>query len=152
MDGSEVPFSHLLTACLLTPRDSATNSCVILHLVRFSLIISPRVWHTFCFSSRTGFVLKYYFKALTNKINKYTTATQMIPQISKLIIIKIVDKYILLTSWKKHSTGRQLLPPTISQLQVDRLFLFSKQANNSPACGYCLHQKKEIIKNPCPKT
>ncbi len=28
--GSDFPLSHFETACLLTPKESATNSCVIL--------------------------------------------------------------------------------------------------------------------------
>lgn len=49
--GSEVPFSHLDTACRLTPMLSATNSCVILQRVRFSLSISESDLRTIFTSS-----------------------------------------------------------------------------------------------------
>ena len=44
MLGSDVPFSHFDTACLLTPKLSATNSWVILHRVLWDFNVSPSVF------------------------------------------------------------------------------------------------------------
>lgn len=40
--GSEIPCSHFDTDCLLTPTASATNSCVILFLVRWLFKTPPK--------------------------------------------------------------------------------------------------------------
>lgn len=58
--GSETPLSHFETACLLTPSLSATNSCVILHLVLCSLSASPKDFFTLFFSFLTSVEFKYF--------------------------------------------------------------------------------------------
>ena len=60
--GSDVPFSHFDTACLLTPRLSATNSCVILQRILCSLIISPKDCFISAFSFLTTEEFEYFFK------------------------------------------------------------------------------------------
>ena len=52
--GSDVPLSHLDTACRLTPIDSATNSCVILHAVRCCFSTAPSVFAVSAFSRPDG--------------------------------------------------------------------------------------------------
>ena len=54
MVGSESPVSHLLTAWRETPRDSATNSWVILQRVRWSFRVSARVLRTAAVSFLTS--------------------------------------------------------------------------------------------------
>ena len=68
--GSHSPLSHLDTACRLTPIVSATNSWVILFLVRKSFNTSPKFCLRTLFSALTSLDLIYFFKARIIKITR----------------------------------------------------------------------------------
>mgnify|MGYP003442898892 CR=1 FL=1 len=65
--GSDMPFSHFETACLLTPRLSATNSCVILQFVLQVFNSSPKVFLVSIFSFLTSADFKYFLSAFTSR-------------------------------------------------------------------------------------
>ena len=90
--GSDAPVSHLETACLLTPIDSATNSCVILHSSRCCFKTSPRDFLMMDFSFLTLPDLTYLLNALMRKIpaviNAAITATPISSTMPKTITPK----------------------------------------------------------------
>ena len=88
--GSEVPLSHLETACLLTPIASATNSCVILQEDLCCFMASPRDFLVSDFSIRTSLDLMYFKRARTTSTKSPTTATRNIRLIKPIVNVNLI--------------------------------------------------------------
>ena len=68
--GSDMPCSHFDTDCLLTPIVSATNSCVILFLVRWFFKTSPKDFLMIADSFLEPEEEIYFFSALHSRIKR----------------------------------------------------------------------------------
>ena len=96
--GSEAPFSHFETACLLTPIDSDTNSCVILHLILFSFNTSPKDFLIIAFSCLTSVDFRDFKRQRTISISNPKKIAKIIMYNTTLIINctpNAICKYLL---------------------------------------------------------
>ena len=118
--GSAVPFSHLDTACRLTPSVSATNSCVMPRSCRCCRSVWARLWRwgafcCCCFSR----VCRYFHSALmasTTSVTFSPAATRRNTMYKSMIGFRIAMGSLL--SLSHHTISVRLRPPTVAQPAV----------------------------------